>query len=59
MHDLLDEYKLASNNWGHPDEIRTKNTLQSKKLLAPFGIDPAPWVDQEGNRIPKDKTPAL
>jgi hypothetical protein len=27
--------------------------IRSKKLLAPFGIDPAPWADTEGNRQPE------
>jgi hypothetical protein len=27
--------------------------IQSKKLLKPYGIDPAPWADEEGNRQPE------
>jgi hypothetical protein len=52
MHDLLRKYRLAPNYWGDGEE-RKANMIQSKKLLAPFGIDPAPWADQEGNRQPE------
>jgi hypothetical protein len=32
--------------------------IQSKKLLAPFGIDPAPWADEQGNRLPENRQTA-
>jgi hypothetical protein len=53
MHALLKEYRLAPNDWSRDKEERKADMVQAKALLKPFGIDPAPWVDQEGNRQPE------
>jgi hypothetical protein len=60
MRDLLKEHRLAPVHWGfvkekpgHTPEQEKADMIHSKKLLAPFGIDPAPWADQEGNRLRK------
>jgi hypothetical protein len=69
MDDLLREYRLAPVNWGfikkdqgyrvHAGEAQEKADMaQAKKLLAPFGIDPAPWADQEGNYLPEENEQA-
>jgi hypothetical protein len=34
-------------------EREKADMVQAKKLLTPFGIDPAPWADAEGNRQPE------
>lgn len=41
MYDLLDEYKLAE----YPDDA---SIARCKRLMAPFGVDPAPWADENG-----------
>jgi len=53
MRHLLRQYRLASNNWSQDKEERKADMAQAKKLLEPFGIDPAPWADSEGNRLPE------
>ena len=53
MRRILEEYKLAPNDWSRDKEQLKADIAQSKKLLAPYGIDPAPWADQEGNRQPE------
>jgi hypothetical protein len=62
MRGLLMEYRLAPAEWGFVKKDQGYRThmeqekadmVQAKKLLAPFGIDPAPWADEEGNRQPE------
>ena len=57
MRDLLTEYKLAPLDWSWDKEQRKADIAQSKRLLAPFGKDPAPWTDAEGNRLPQEGGP--
>jgi hypothetical protein len=52
MRRILEKFKLTPNDWGDGEELKA-DIAQSKKLLAPYGIDPAPWADQEGNRQPE------
>jgi hypothetical protein len=60
MRRLLMDYRLAPVEWGfvkekpgHSEDQEKTDMVQAKRLLAPFGIDPAPWVDQEGNYLPE------
>jgi hypothetical protein len=53
MHRLLDKYRLAPIYWGDGEQ-RKADMIQSRKLLKPFGIDPAPWADEEGNELPEE-----
>jgi len=52
MHDLLRKYRLLDWNWDDEERLKTDIAL-AKKLLKPYGIDPAPWADEEGNRQPE------
>ena len=47
MDDLLREYELLDWDNGKGDNDAAK-IRRSKKLMAPFGIDPVPWADEEG-----------
>ena len=35
--------------------------MRAKKLLAPYGVDPAPWADEDGNELgiwaPRERGP--
>ena len=50
---LLEKYRLAPVEWAWDKEQRKADMAQAKKLLAPYGMDPAPWADAEGNRQPE------
>ena len=41
--DLLREYAIMDFGGNDPEKIK-----RSKRLLAPYGIDPAPWADADG-----------
>jgi hypothetical protein len=69
MRGLLMEYRLAPVHWGfvkkeqgylvHAGAEQEKaDIIRSRKLLAPFGIDPAPWADETGNELPPNKPTA-
>lgn len=47
MRDLLREYDLADfvGDDGHEDP---QKVVRAKRFLAPFGIDAAPWADENG-----------
>ena len=47
MRDLLREYDLLDFHDGRGGNDSAK-IRRSKRLLAPFGIDPAPWADENG-----------
>jgi len=51
MRDLQREHKLAPVHWGGGEQWKA-DIIRSRKLLAPFGKDPAPWADAEGNSRP-------
>jgi hypothetical protein len=57
MDHLLKEHRLAPIHWRDHAGDKT-DMVRSKALLKPFGIDPAPWADQEGNRLPKEQQTA-
>jgi hypothetical protein len=45
MNALLREYELAPVHWSAVDrEAGDRAMWRAKELLAPFGIDPAPWA---------------
>ena len=56
MHSFLHKYRLAPVDW-RDWEGDTADMVQAKKLLKPYGIDPAPWADAEGNRRPPEDNP--
>ena len=58
MRHLLGKYKLAPVHWGTERAQEKSDIIQSKKLLKPFGIDPAPWADEQGNRLPENSQTA-
>lgn len=45
MDDLLREYELLDFGRNDDDAVKIR---RSKELLAPYGIDPAPWADENG-----------
>ena len=49
MGDLLREYEIM-NFRGEKGGEDSRKVARSKRLLAPFGIDPAPWADENGIR---------
>ncbi|MDR3357700.1 MAG: hypothetical protein LBN96_02345 [Desulfovibrio sp.] len=53
MDGLLREHRLAPVYWGTGEEYKA-NMIQSRKLLKPFGIKPAPWADANGNELPEE-----
>jgi len=54
MRRLLREHRLAPVEWRRDKDQRRADVLQARKLLKPYGIEPAPWADAEGNSRPPD-----
>ena len=61
MHGLLYEYKLVPVDWNGEGEQWREEIVRAKKLLAPYGVDPAPWADEDGNELgiwaPRERGP--
>ena len=51
MRELMEKYNLCPGGWSWEDQQERKDIVRAKKLLAPYGVDPAPWADAEGNEL--------